>query len=415
VEDRWSGFDFDLTRLVRAEEHRQRNTLQLIPSENYASRAVREATGSWLMNKYSEGYPGRRYYQGLSVIDEIERLTIDRACRVFGADHANVQPYSGSIAVIASYLAVANIGDAMLGPMLDHGGHLSHGHRVNLTSKIFNFSQYGVSKEDEHFDFDEIRTMAERSEPKVIVCGGTAFPRQIDFEQFRDVADSVGAILIADISHIAGLIAGEAHPAVFPWADVAVSTTHKTLRGPRGAFILCRDEWSDRIDRAVFPLIQGGPHQHTQAGVATALFEAGTEAFVAYAAKVCSNAKALADTLSARGVRLVSGGTDTHLILADVSSFGIEGKKAAVVLESAGVVVNANMLPFDSGTALHPSGIRLGSPSLTSRGMAEPEMAVVANLIVDVLAEPESSSVLGRVHSTVRELCDAFPVPEYYA
>jgi glycine hydroxymethyltransferase len=413
-QDRQTSFDAELFSLIKREDLRQESVLRLIPSENYASRPVREATGSILMNKYSEGYPGRRYYQGLGVIDEIERLTIRRACSVFSADHANVQPYSGSIGVLAAYLALAQPGDTIMGPSLDHGGHLSHGHRVNLSSKIFKAVQYGVSRDTETFDFAEIEKIASIHRPRIIVAGGTAFPRAMDYSKFAEIARRVGAYLVADFSHIAGLIAAHEHPQIFPFADVGVATTHKTLRGPRGAIIVCKEEHASAVDRAIFPLIQGGPHQHTQAGIAVALFEAMQPSFKTYIQEVKENTRLLGEALARAGLRLVSGGTDTHLLLTDVSSLGLTGKQAALALEEAGIIVNANMVPFDTGSALKPSGIRLGAPSVTTRGMKAREMALIAELLLRVLRSPSDKTVGAEVRAAVREMCAVFPVPDYY-
>lgn len=366
------------------------------------------------MNKYAEGYPGKRYYQGLETVDRIERLTIDRARALFHSDHANVQAYSGSIAVMAALLAVCRPGETILGPQLDHGGHLSHGHHANISSKLFQVVQYSVARNDERINFDEVRHLAQERRPKVIIAGGTAFPRSIDFLRFAEIAHSIGATLVADISHIAGLVAAGAHQSPFPHADIAVATTHKTLRGPRGALILCKDAFAQAIDRAVFPLLQGGPHQHTQAGIAVCLFEAEQPSFGTYIHSVIDNASALANRLIQHELRLVSGGTDTHLLLADLSPWGLDGKTAAQSLEKAGVIVNANMIPYDSGTPIKPSGIRLGTPALTTRGFGTQEMHEVADLIISVLRNPHDAVVRRNVFTRVRELCDAFPVPDAF-
>lgn len=408
--------DGEVFHLIKQETLRQELVLRLIPSENYASKPVREATGSILTNKYSEGLPGRRYYQGQEYIDKLENLCIERAKAVFNGEHANVQPYSGSIAVLACYFAVCQAGDTVMGPRLDHGGHLSHGHKVNLTGKLFKMVQYGVNQQTEVVDLDEVREQARQARPKMIIVGGTAFPRNFDFPGFAAIAKEVGAVLVADMSHTAGLIAGKAHPQPFPHVDIMVTTSHKTLRGPRGAFIVCKRDWAAKIDTAVFPLLQGGPHQHTQAGVGVALFEAQQPAFREYAANIVRNSKALAQTLMEGGLRLISKGTDNHLILADVTSMGWEGgKPAAVAMEKAGIELNANMIPFDKGSALKPSGIRLGTPALTTRGMGPEEMKIVGDLMLQVLRDPSANEDnLRRVRARVQELCLAFPVPDYF-
>jgi len=408
--------DAEVAALIREEARRQESVLRMIPSENYASKAVMEATGSVLTNKYSEGYAGKRYYQGQPVIDKLETLTIERAKKVFGAEHANVQPYSGSVAVLACYFAVLEAGDKVLGPKLDHGGHLSHGHKVNVTGKIFDVAQYGVSKETENIDLAEVHKLAKEHQPKMIIVGGTAFPRVIDFNAFSEIAREVGAVLLADMSHYSGLIAGGSYPNPFPHADIMVSTSHKTLRGPRGAFILCKEEHAKAVDRAVFPLLQGGPHQHTQAAIAVALFEAMQPAFKEYAEAVVDNCRALADLLAAGGLRIISGGTDNHLILADVTSLGWQnGKDAAVALEEAGIVLNANSIPFDTGTPMKPSGIRFGTPALTTRFMRGDEMKQVAQLMLAVLQNPSiDATALAHVRAQVEDLCRRFPVPDYF-
>lgn len=410
------SFDHQLFDLIKRESLRQELVLRLIPSENYVSKSVLQATGSILINKYSEGYPGKRYYQGLKIIDELENLVIDRAKSLFGADHANVQPYSGSIAVLACYFAVCEAGDVIMGPSLAHGGHLSHGHNVNITGKLFQAVQYGVNKDTERFDLDEIEQLASKHKPKMIIVGGTAFPRNIDFEGFGQIAKKVSAVLVADMSHVAGLIAGKVYPNPFPYADIMVSTSHKTMRGPRGAFIVCKEEFAKQIDKAVFPLLQGGPHQHTHAGIGVAFFEAAQPAFKDYARNIVENCKALASALIEGGLRLVTGGTDNHLILADVTSLGWDnGKLAAVALEKAGIIVNANMVPYDKGSPMRPSGIRLGTPAITTRGMGKDEMCTIASLIFEVLKNPSiTDDQLSKINDSVRNLCLRFPVADHF-
>ncbi|AUH41032.1 serine hydroxymethyltransferase [Streptomyces sp. CMB-StM0423] len=408
--------DPELAALVAAEEQLQTDTLRLIPSENYVSAAVLEATGTVLTNKYSEGYPGKRYYEGQQNIDPIETLAADRANALFGTEHANVQPYSGSPANLAAYLAFAEPGDTVMGMSLPHGGHLTHGWSVSVTGKWFRGVQYTVGREDGRIDFDEVRDLARAERPKIILCGGTAIPRTIDFAAFGEIAREVGAVLVADVAHIAGLIAGGAHPSPVPHADVVTTTTHKTLRGPRGAMILTRAEHARAIDRAVFPGLQGGPHNHTTAAIAVALHEAAQPSFREYAAAVVANAKALAARLAERGFSLVSGGTDNHLILIDLTGKGVPGKVAAKALDRAGLVVNYNTVPYDPRKPFDPSGIRLGTPSLTSRGLGTAEMAQVAEWIDRGVAAARTGGTEGDValkgiRGEVAELMGAYPAP----
>src|SRR5262249_47889505 len=361
--------DPQLAQLVVAEEQRQREKIRLIPSENYTSAAVLDACGTVLQNKYSEGYPGKRYYEGQQYIDQIEALAISRAKSLFGVDHANVQPYSGSPANLAVYLAFCQPGDTIMGMGLPAGGHLTHGWNVSITGKYFRSVAYGVKKETGRVDLDEVRALAKKEQPKLLWCGGTAIPRTIDFGAFADIAKEVGAILVADIAHIAGLVAGGAHPSPVPHADVGSTTTHKTLRGPRGGMLMCKAPHAGAIDKAVFPGLQGGPHNQTTAGIAVALKEASTDAFKKYAHAIVENAKALATELVARGYDLVSGGTDNHLILVDLTNKEVPGKKAAQALDKAGLVLNYNSVPFDPRKPFDPSGIRLGTPAGTPPGL----------------------------------------------
>ncbi|MFF0723445.1 serine hydroxymethyltransferase [Streptomyces sp. NPDC004134] len=408
--------DPELAALVAAEEQLQTDTLRLIPSENYVSAAVLEATGTVLTNKYSEGYPGKRYYEGQQNIDPIETLAADRANALFGTEHANVQPYSGSPANLAAYLAFAEPGDTVMGMALPHGGHLTHGWSVSATGKWFRGVQYTVGRGDGRIDFDEVRDLARAERPKIILCGGTAIPRTIDFAAFGEIAREVGAVLVADVAHIAGLIAGGAHPSPVPYADVVTTTTHKTLRGPRGAMILTRAEHARAIDRAVFPGLQGGPHNHTTAAIAVALHEAAQPSFREYAAAVVANAQALAARLAERGFSLVSGGTDNHLILIDLTGKEVPGKVAAKALDRAGLVVNYNTVPYDPRKPFDPSGIRLGTPSLTSRGLGTAEMAQVAEWIDRGVAAARTGGTEGDValkgiRGEVAELMAAYPAP----
>ncbi|MCF2533966.1 serine hydroxymethyltransferase [Yinghuangia soli] len=405
--------DPEIARLVRAEERLQAETLRLIPSENYVSAAVLAATGTVLTNKYSEGYPGRRYYEGQQNIDPIEELARDRARALFRAEHANVQPYSGSPANLALYLAFAKPGDTVMGMSLPMGGHLTHGWEVSATGRWFRPVSYGVRRETGRVDMDEVRSAALFHRPKLIFCGGTAVPRTVDFAAFASIAEEVGAVLVADISHIAGLVAAGVHPSPVGHADVVSTTTHKTLRGPRGAMILCGAEHAKAVDHAVFPGLQGGPHNHTTAAIAVALREASGEDFRAYARAVVRNAARLADELLARGYDLASGGTDNHLILVDLTGRGVAGKPAAKALDRAGIVVNHNTVPYDTRRPFDPSGIRIGTPALTSRGLTEEHMPQVAAWIDRVVESVRTGNDLveHQVRAEVAELMAAYPAP----
>lgn len=403
--------DPDIHDLIVAEEKREREKIRLIPSENYVSQAVLVATGSVLTNKYSEGYPGRRYYEGQQLIDPIEQIAIDRARDLFQAEHANVQPYSGSPCNLAVYLAFLQPGDTVMGIELAHGGHLSHGHGVAVSGRWFNAVHYGVSKETGRIDYDAARDLALAERPKLIWAGGTAIPRTIDFKIFADIAKEVGAIFAADIAHIAGLIAGGAHPSPVPFADVVTTTTHKTLRGPRGAMFLSTQEHAKVMDRAVFPGLQGGPHNHTTAAIAVALKEASQPEFKEYAHQIVANAKALADALLERGYDLVSGGTDNHLILIDLTDKKIAGKPAAKALDRGGIELNFNAVPFDPRKPADPSGIRLGTPAITSRGMQEEHMEQIAGWMDSLISNPENEDLSSRTASEIKEFCAAFPTP----
>ena len=402
--------DPQLATLIEGEAQRQHDKLRMIPSENYVSAAVLEATGSVLTNKYSEGYAGRRYYEGQQYVDPVETLAVERAKGLFGVEHANVQPYSGSPANLAVYLALAEPGDTVMGMALPMGGHLTHGWSVSVTGKWFRPVRYGVGRENGRVDLDEVREVARRERPKLIFCGGTAIPRTIDFPAFAEIAREVGAVLVADIAHIAGLIAGGAHPSPVGHADVISTTTHKTLRGPRGAMLMCTAEHAKAIDKAVFPGLQGGPHNHTTAGIAVALHEAAQPSFAAYAAQVVANAKALAAALLERGFDLVSGGTDNHLILVDLTGKGIAGKPAAQALDRAGIECNYNTVPYDPRKPFDPSGIRLGTPALTTRGLTEAQMPQVAAWIDEAVdaAVKEDEPTLDRIASEIRELLSAY-------
>jgi glycine hydroxymethyltransferase len=403
--------DPEIASLIAAEEQRQRDVIRLIASENYVSSAVLAASGTVLTNKYSEGYPGKRYYQGQKNVDAIEQLAIDRAKSLFGSEHANVQPYSGSPANLAVYLAFLNPGDTVMGMALPAGGHLTHGWNVSITGKFFRPVQYGVRKDTGRVDLDEVRDLARKEKPKLLFAGGTAIPRTIDFAAYAEIAKEVGAIFVADIAHIAGLVAAGVHPSPVPVADVVSTTTHKTLRGPRGGMLMCKETHAKAIDRAVFPGLQGGPHDHTTAAIAIALKEAATAEFKRYAQQIVTNARALAAGLVERGFELVTGGTDNHLILVDLTSKGVPGKQLAVALEDAGIVLNYNSVPFDTRKPFDPSGVRIGSAAVTSRGMKEPEMAQIAAWIDAVTKAPADAAAKARIAGEVKELCAKFPAP----
>jgi glycine hydroxymethyltransferase len=408
-----AAVDPEIAELVEAEGERQAEKIRLIPSENYASRAVIEATGTLLTNKYSEGYPGKRYYEGQQIIDQVENLAIERAKSLFEVEHANVQPYSGSPANLAVYLAFLEPGDTVMGMALPMGGHLTHGWSVSVTGKWFRPVQYEVGRETGRVDLDQVRELALKERPKLIFCGGTAIPRLIDFEGFAEIAREVDAILCADIAHIAGLVAGGAHPSPAPFADVISTTTHKTLRGPRGAMLMSREEHAAALNKAVFPGLQGGPHNHTTAAIAVALKEAATEDFAAYAHQIVDNATALAEALTERGFDLVSGGTDNHLILVDLTNKEIGGKPAAQALDRAGIELNYNTVPYDTRKPFDPSGIRLGTPSVTTRGMATEHMAPIAAWMDRAVeaAKREDEGEIEAIAAEVRDFTSAFPIP----
>ena len=406
--------DEEVAEAIKCEEDRQNGKISLTASENYASRAVLQAQGSVLTNKYAEGYPGRRYYAGCEYVDKIELLAIQRAKDLFGAEHANVQPHAGSQANQAVYHAFLAPGDTFLAMELAHGGHLTHGHPVNFSGTLYDACFYGVDRETELLDYDHIAQLAEQCRPKLIMTGATAYPRFIDFEQFRKIADEVGAILVADIAHIAGLVAADEHPSPVPHCDVVTTTTHKTLRGPRAGMILCKQKYAKAVDRAVFPGMQGGPLEHVIAAKAVCLKEAMQPSFKHYQRQVRLNASALADALAQRGLRLVSGGTDNHLMLADLTAVGVNGIAAQDALEEVGIVLNKNMIPFDKQQPAVTSGIRIGTPCVTTRGMKEPEMMTIADLIVRCLRHlgdsPDDLAARKQVAGEVSELAREFPV-----
>jgi len=403
--------DPGVAELIEAEAARQHDKIRLIASENYVSPAVLEATGSVLTNKYSEGYPGKRYYEGQQIVDPIEELAQERARALFGVAHANVQPYSGSPANLAVHLAFLNPGDTFLSLELAHGGHLTHGSPVSITGKWLRPVHYGVGRATGRVDMDQVRDLALKERPKVIFCGGTAIPRTIDFPAFAEIAREAGAVLAADIAHIAGLIAGGAHPSPAGHADVITTTTHKTLRGPRGAMILTTEEHATAIDKAIFPGLQGGPHNHTTAAIAVALGEAARPEFADYARRIVANAVALASALTARGFDLVSGGTDNHLILIDLTGKDIAGKPAAKALDRAGIELNFNTVPFDPRKPWSPSGIRLGTAAITTRGLTEEHMPAVAEWIDRAIGAADDEPALDKIAGEVRDLLSGFPMP----
>jgi glycine hydroxymethyltransferase len=402
--------DPEVAEAIRNETRRQGSQLELIASENFVSEAVLEALGTVLTNKYAEGYPGKRYYGGCEFVDVAESLAIQRAKRLFGADHANVQPHSGAQANMSVYMTVCQPGDTILGMNLSHGGHLTHGHPLNFSGRYFKVVAYGVRREDERIDYDAMIGLAREHRPKVIVVGASAYPRTIDFAAVRRAADQSGAVVMADMAHIAGLVATGLHPSPVPHAEFVTTTTHKTLRGPRGGMILCQEKWAKELDKLLFPGVQGGPLMHVIAAKAVALKEALAPEFKAYQAQIVKNAKALAATLTDEGWRLVSGGTDNHLMLVDVFAKGITGKVAEKALERAGITVNKNTIPFDTNSPMVASGIRIGTPALTTRGMKEKEMEQIGRLIARALAAVEDESRLAEVKRDVSKLCDLFPL-----
>jgi glycine hydroxymethyltransferase len=403
--------DPDVWQAIVSERRRQQQGLEMIASENYASPAVMAAQGTVLTNKYAEGYPGKRYYGGCEFVDIVEKLAIDRVLKLFGADRANVQPHSGAQANTAVYLACLEPKDTILAMDLAHGGHLTHGMRLNISGKLYTIVGYGVRKDTERIDFDQVAKLARAHKPKLIVAGASAYAREIDFAAFAEIAKEVGALFMVDMAHVAGLVAADQHTSPVPFADFVTSTTHKTLRGPRGGFILCKKDWGPKINSAVFPGIQGGPLMHVIAAKAVAFQEALQPSFKAYAAQVVSNAKTLAGEMQRHGFRLVSGGTDNHLVLVDVASKGVTGKVAEEILDAAGITVNKNMIPFDERPPLDPSGIRVGTPALTTRGMLETHMKTIGGWISEVLSQPENKAIQSNIHGQVRELCEQFPAP----
>ncbi|NDD30485.1 MAG: serine hydroxymethyltransferase [Proteobacteria bacterium] len=402
--------DPDVAQAIYDETRRQGSTLEMIASENFVSEAVLAAQGSVLTNKYAEGYPGKRYYGGCEFVDVVENLAISRAKTLFGAEEANVQPHSGSQANLAMFFSVLDPGDTFMGMKLNQGGHLTHGHPVNFSGRYFKVVEYGLDQETEQLDYDEMERLAKAHRPKLIMAGASAYPRIIDFPRIRRIADEVEAVFVVDMAHIAGLVAAGVHPSPVPYADIVTTTTHKTLRGPRSGLILSKSAWAKQINKNVFPGTQGGPLMHVIAAKAVAFGEALKPTFKDYQQQVVANARALAAALSERAVRVVSGGTDTHLTLVDVTSVDLSGKQAEHLLDEAGITVNKNAIPFDTRSPMDPSGIRIGTPALTSRGMKEPQMEQIGRWIVDVLRAPHDSAVRERVRNEVRQLCDGFPL-----
>jgi len=407
-------YDPQIYELMRQEEARQSGAIRLIPSENYVSKAVMLASGGCLTNKYAEGYPGRRYYEGQQVTDLIEKMAQERAMKLFKADHANVQPYSGSVANLAAYAALIQPGDTIMGMLHIDGGHLTHGSKVSLTSRFFKSISYPVNPETGRIDYDHVAELAKKNRPKIIISGATAYPREIDFEIFGQIAKDVGAYHISDIAHIAGLVVAGIHKSPVPYADIVSTTTHKTLRGPRGGMLLCKAEHATAVDRAVFPGLQGGPHMHTITAVAVALAEADTPEFIAYAKQIVKNAKALAEKLLEYGFKLMSGGTDNHLILIDLRNKNIPGKKLAKALDRAGIVTNYNSIPSDPNPPANPSGLRIGTPAITTRGMKEDQARQIASLINKVAENIDNESVIEEVGKESLLLCSQFPVPDHF-
>lgn len=407
-------YDPQIYELIRQEEARQSGSIRLIPSENYVSQAVMMASSSCLTNKYAEGYPGKRYYEGQQVTDLIENLAVARAKKIFKADHANVQSYSGSVANLAAYNALIKPGDTIMGLSLSNGGHLTHGWNVSVSSKFYNSVQYSVDPKTGRLDYSQIEDLAKKNKPKIIISGATAYPREIDFKAFGDIAKKAGAYHVSDIAHISGLVVAGIHNSPVPHADIVSTTTHKTLRGPRGGMLLCKEEHADKVDKSVFPGVQGGPHMHTITALAVALAEADTAEFVTYAKQIKKNAKRLADKLLSYGFNLVSGGTDNHLILIDLRNKNIPGKKLAKALDRARIVTNYNTVPGDSASAFNPSGIRLGTPAVTTRGMKEDQMDLIAQFINKVADNIDNESVIEETGKEVLMLCSKFRVPEHF-
>lgn len=407
--------DPEIWGAIAHEKKRQQEGLEMIASENYTSTAIMAAQGSVLTNKYAEGYPGKRYYGGCEFVDEVEKIAIDRACKLFGAEHANVQPHAGASANMGVYFSCLQPGDTILGMNLAHGGHLTHGMPLNFSGKLYKIVPYGVRQDNGLIDYDEVAKLAREHKPKMVLAGASAYSRIIDFARFAEIAKEVGAIFMVDMAHIAGLVAGDQHPSPLPWADFVTTTTHKTLRGPRSGLAMCKKAWAEKLNKAVFPGMQGGPLMHVIAAKAIIFGEALKPEFKVYASQIVANARTVAHEIISRGHRIISGGTDNHMMLVDVNHKGLSGKIAETALDASGITINRNGIPYDTRPPLDPSGIRIGTPALTTRGMKEPEMKKVANWICDVLANPTDKAVQEKVRGEVRELCKSFPAPSEIA
>jgi glycine hydroxymethyltransferase len=407
--------DPEIWGAIAHEKKRQQEGLEMIASENYTSPAIMAAQGSVLTNKYAEGYPGKRYYGGCEFVDEVEKIAIDRACKLFGAEHANVQPHAGASANMGVYFSCLQPGDTILGMNLAHGGHLTHGMPLNFSGKLYKIVPYGVRQDNGLIDYDEVAKLAREHKPKMVLAGASAYSRIIDFARFAEIAKEVGAIFMVDMAHIAGLVAGDQHPSPIPWADFVTTTTHKTLRGPRSGLAMCKKAWAEKLNKAVFPGMQGGPLMHVIAAKAIIFGEALKPEFKVYASQIVANARTVAHEIISRGHRIISGGTDNHMMLVDVNHKGLSGKIAETALDASGITINRNGIPYDTRPPLDPSGIRIGTPALTTRGMKEPEMKKVANWICDVLANPTDKAVQEKVRGEVRELCKSFPAPSEIA
>jgi len=407
--------DPEIWGAIAHEKKRQQEGLEMIASENYTSPAIMAAQGSVLTNKYAEGYPGKRYYGGCEFVDEVEKIAIDRACKLFGAEHANVQPHAGASANMGVYFSCLQPGDTILGMNLAHGGHLTHGMPLNFSGKLYKIVPYGVRQDNGLIDYDEVAKLAREHKPKMVLAGASAYSRIIDFARFAEIAKEVGAIFMVDMAHIAGLVAGDQHPSPLPWADFVTTTTHKTLRGPRSGLAMCKKAWAEKLNKAVFPGMQGGPLMHVIAAKAIIFGEALKPEFKVYASQIVANARTVAHEIISRGHRIISGGTDNHMMLVDVNHKGLSGKIAETALDASGITINRNGIPYDTRPPLDPSGIRIGTPALTTRGMKEPEMKKVANWICDVLANPTDKAVQEKVRGEVRELCKSFPAPSEIA
>lgn len=407
--------DPEIWGAIAHEKKRQQEGLEMIASENYTSPAIMAAQGSVLTNKYAEGYPGKRYYGGCEFVDEVEKIAIDRACKLFGAEHANVQPHAGASANMGVYFSCLQHGDTILGMNLAHGGHLTHGMPLNFSGKLYKIVPYGVRQDNGLIDYDEVAKLAREHKPKMVLAGASAYSRIIDFARFAEIAKEVGAIFMVDMAHIAGLVAGDQHPSPIPWADFVTTTTHKTLRGPRSGLAMCKKAWAEKLNKAVFPGMQGGPLMHVIAAKAIIFGEALKPEFKVYASQIVANARTVAHEIISRGHRIISGGTDNHMMLVDVNHKGLSGKIAETALDASGITINRNGIPYDTRPPLDPSGIRIGTPALTTRGMKEPEMKKVANWICDVLANPTDKTVQEKVRGEVRELCKSFPAPSEIA